>query len=595
MKSFRLGAMLLVLAALLCCGAGCKQNHTKSIGDDQPPSQPSPVAATGGARVALLIGCGAYRADPALVLDTPANDMKDLGAKLRGLGFEVIQSPDATVEEFYGALARFGERAKGAAIALFFYSGHGIEYENQNYLIPVTATLESPVQLRTQTVNLTEALKTLDATGAAAKMAVLDCCRNNPFRTTKGWLKTKGVREEVLRELGEAEIPQSTMVCFATGAGQKAAAVLESETERNSPFTALLLKELDVPGESIFTIFLNVYDRLKKATNGRQAPALKTDNALSEVFRETVLCAGLPATPNSPADSTALAARIAELEKRLAAKEMERPAPTPISATPAPTVEMVKLATPKPANAPPAAPPASRPADSVTAHATKEAPFVNSLGMKFVPVPGTTVLFSVWDTRVKDYAEYGRYESITPIEPRFEQGATHPVVNVDWDRAQAFCAWLSKKERRTYRLPTDAEWSMAVGPQKYPWGNAWPPPKGAGNYSSVLGVDRFEYTSPVGSFAANQYGLYDMGGNVLQWCEDQYRTSMYDAEMLKEYSFLKDEKESERDGTPLRVLRGSSWSHGSDFLLRSTRRGGVPHTLDSNDFGFRCVLVISGG
>ncbi|HOW80440.1 MAG TPA: SUMF1/EgtB/PvdO family nonheme iron enzyme [Verrucomicrobiota bacterium] len=228
------------------------------------------------------------------------------------------------------------------------------------------------------------------------------------------------------------------------------------------------------------------------------------------------------------------------------------------------------------------------------AYPTLEEPYENSLGMKFVPVAGTAVLFGVWDVRVRDYAAYaqanrGIVESWQ--DPGFPQEETHPVVNVSWEEAKAFCAWLTRKERaagrigagQRYRLPTDAEWSAAVGlptesgatPREkdekikgvYPWGREWPPPSGAGNYGESLKVDSYAFTSPVGSFKANQYGLYDMGGNVWQWCEDYY------------------------DGqSGSRVLRGASWFiNYPDHLLSSNRLNVTPAIRDLN-VGFRCVL-----
>ena len=218
-------------------------------------------------------------------------------------------------------------------------------------------------------------------------------------------------------------------------------------------------------------------------------------------------------------------------------------------------------------------------------------PWENSLGMKFVPVPGTGVLFGIWDVRVQDYEKFA---SATRREWSKSGEATHPAVNVSWEDAQAFCAWLTKQEHavgrlgasQKYRLPTDAEWSVAVGLDEprggtpkskdgqiknvYPWGTQWPPPRGAGNYSSSLKVDDFEGTSPVGSFAANKYGLYDMGGNVWQWCEDFY------------------------DGNSgNRVLRGASFDVGyADYLLSSFRRSFTAG--DRYDvFGFRCVVVVA--
>lgn len=246
------------------------------------------------------------------------------------------------------------------------------------------------------------------------------------------------------------------------------------------------------------------------------------------------------------------------------------------------------------------------------AAATKAQPYENSLGMRFVPVPGVNVLFSIWETRVKDFeafvnatghkAEGGMYSlekggwkqaGKTWKDPGFEQTGVHAVCGVNWEDATAFCEWLTKEERKagrlsteqSYRLPSDLEWSAAVGLEKesggtpekrdmkvkgiYPWGSKWPPPKGVGNYDPSLQVDDHKETSPVGSFEANQYGLYDLGGNVWEWCEDWWNAE-------KKY----------------RVLRGASWhSSNPDYLLSSSRSDVTPGIRYGRG-GFRCVLVV---
>jgi formylglycine-generating enzyme required for sulfatase activity len=228
--------------------------------------------------------------------------------------------------------------------------------------------------------------------------------------------------------------------------------------------------------------------------------------------------------------------------------------------------------------------------------------FTNTLGMMFKPVPGTEVAFCIWETRVKDYAAYaaanagvdGRWKK--PFTS-YKQKDTHPVVKVSWNDANAFCAWLTKKELaegkikagQKYRLPTDAEWSVAVdlGKEKgntpgaksqgfkdvYPWGKEWPPPVGAGNYPERLKVDNFNRTAPVGSFSANQFGLHDMGGNVWEWCEDWYDPT------VQKY----------------RVLRGASWVNDGPVYLLSSRRVSYTPGGRYGNFGFRCVLVGGSG
>ena len=164
---------------------------------------------------------------------------------------------------------------------------------------------------------------------------------------------------------------------------------------------------------------------------------------------------------------------------------------------------------------------------------------------------------------------------------------------MNWNDAQAFCAWLTKKELtegeikagQKYRLPTDTEWSVAVGlgkekgdtpkakafgiPLVYPWGKGWPPPKETGNYHESLNVDNFNYTSPAGSVVANKHGLHDMGGNVWEGCKD-----WCDPE-LKER----------------RVLRGASWILSIPGSLLSSYRVNVSPDHRSDRIGFRCVLA----
>jgi serine/threonine protein kinase len=237
--------------------------------------------------------------------------------------------------------------------------------------------------------------------------------------------------------------------------------------------------------------------------------------------------------------------------------------------------------------------------------ATKEKPWENSLGMRFVPM--ARVFFCVWDTRLQDYEQFVQHSNYQASdkwkEPGFKQGPDHPVVNVSWDDAIAFCNWLTTHEhslgllpvRMSYRLPTDLEWSGAVGlgnepgntPEQkkgkikvYPWGLGWPPPPGSGNYCGeetkggrsswpvISGYhDGYARTSPVGAFPPNRYGLHDMGGNVWQWCEDWSNASRY-----------------------RRVLRGASWlnEHPDDLLL-SHRRDDTP-TSRRDNYGFRCVI-----
>ena len=249
-------------------------------------------------------------------------------------------------------------------------------------------------------------------------------------------------------------------------------------------------------------------------------------------------------------------------------------------------------------------------------HASRTQPWVNSLGMKFVPAGSSNLLFCIWETRRLDFEPFAAQASplIARSDARWRHpagnpGANCPVNFVDFPAAQEFCAWLTQHERANgtigtndfYRLPTDTEWSVAAGlPEEpgntpegrdlamrdrrayYAWGRTWPPPASglaanfAGAEVATIGMssqlrhrDDWPRTAPVGSFAANEFGLHDLSGNVAEWCDSNFnRTS--------------DEK----------VLRGGAWNQsGPSALSLTTRQFALP-VAALPEAGFRVGLQL---
>ncbi len=234
----------------------------------------------------------------------------------------------------------------------------------------------------------------------------------------------------------------------------------------------------------------------------------------------------------------------------------------------------------------------------------------NGIHMRFAPL-GQDLMVSIWETRVGDYALFVKETGhAAPREPFFQQEDNHPVVNVSRDDAQAFCAWLTERERKDeriaqahiYRLPTDTEWSTMCGLEEeegtspgwrdarkqkvFPWGPSWPEAgEKVGNFADMtlsrtpgVAMDRtiqgyddgFAFTAPVGSFPPNEFGIYDLSGNVQEWVDDEY---------------------SKIGSNQLGVLRGGAWNtYQIENLYTGSRNGMPPGTQDSM-YGFRVVLA----
>jgi formylglycine-generating enzyme required for sulfatase activity len=187
------------------------------------------------------------------------------------------------------------------------------------------------------------------------------------------------------------------------------------------------------------------------------------------------------------------------------------------------------------------------------------------------------------DTGYKTEAEKANEENTWRHNKVFEQEDTHPVVDVTWNDAVAFTEWLSRKDHKTYRLPTEAEWEYACRAE-----TTTPFNTGATISSDLADIDgqgangvNRQKTMPVGSFPANQWGLYDMHGNVWQWCSDVYGDYPPDA--------VSDPTGPAPTPGSVRAIRGGSY-HYAPVICRSAYRYANPPEIRYNDLGFRVAL-----
>ena len=230
----------------------------------------------------------------------------------------------------------------------------------------------------------------------------------------------------------------------------------------------------------------------------------------------------------------------------------------------------------------------------------------NSLAMQFVPVGD--VLISRWETRRRDFDSFTKESGTTSKSTvGWNQSQNQPVVEVSRDEAEAFCKWLTNYERRRgtieeyheYRLPTDLEWSRAVGlPTErgldpasragrirgvYPWGFSWPPPNKSGNFADQSAQSRLKdkiikgysdgvrYTAQVSDLEPNEKGIFHLGGNVWEWVAEDFGGGGKQGD--------------------LGVVRGGSWQSADPEELLSSYRKPLSPQSKIDSVGVRCVLA----
>ena len=221
------------------------------------------VASSAEQRVALVIGNGNYSHTP--VLRNPANDATDIAAALRNLGFAVIEGVDLDRSAFEAKLREFAGASRAADTALFFYAGHGIQVDGENYLLPVDARLTEEFDLDFEALELRAFLKQMRS---SVNLVFLDACRDNPLAKDLARSMGAGRSAAIGRGLGRVDTGSGTLIAYATQPGNIAA----DGEGRNSPFTTALLRHIAVPGRSVNDMLTAVTGDVATATGNRQQP-----------------------------------------------------------------------------------------------------------------------------------------------------------------------------------------------------------------------------------------------------------------------------------------------------------------------------------
>jgi uncharacterized caspase-like protein len=256
----------------------------------------SPAEAEGQKRVALVIGNGAYVNAPSL--PNPPNDARDVAALLRALDFDVIEAIDLDRAAFITAVGSFLGKAASAPAALLYYGGHGVQYNDDNYLIATDAKLESIYSLKTEAFSLKEILAELEAV-SSVNLIFLDACRNNPLADSLSRsIKTRGGVSPIGRGLARvAPNSANTFIAFAAAPGE----VALDGVGRNSPFAQAFLKNVEASNDDVMALFKGVIRDVMGATDGKQRPQMVSGMTVDFFFHGDTTITVNPPPPEAQA------------------------------------------------------------------------------------------------------------------------------------------------------------------------------------------------------------------------------------------------------------------------------------------------------
>ena len=206
-------------------------------------------------RIALVIGNSAYSISP---LANPVNDADSMAQVLEKLGFKVIKGKNLTRKQMRNKIREFGNAIKTAEVGLFYFAGHGIQFDGENYLIPIESNIQSEDEVIDEAINTNAVLRKMEYAGNPINIVVLDACRNNPFKRSF---------RSINRGLTRIEGPKGSLIAYATAPGS----VAEDGMGANGLYTKYLLKYMQEP-IPLEKVFKKVRMSVSLQTSDRQIP-----------------------------------------------------------------------------------------------------------------------------------------------------------------------------------------------------------------------------------------------------------------------------------------------------------------------------------
>jgi len=235
------------------------------------------VAVNTARRKALVIGNDSY--GQVSKLETARADARSVGKTLSGLGFDVSLHLDLNERAMKAALRAFKAKTLGGDEVVFFFAGHGVEFGGSNYLLPTDIHSEGEDQIKDESIQLQRVLDDMREKSVGFMLAVVDACRDNPFRDIGRAFGSRG--------LAATTASSGQMIVYSAGAGEKAMDKLApTDKDPNGVFTRVFLKEMVKPGVPVDRVLRNVRSevvRLAKSVGREQTPALY-DQAVGDFF-----------------------------------------------------------------------------------------------------------------------------------------------------------------------------------------------------------------------------------------------------------------------------------------------------------------------